>query len=128
MEIGGEPGFFLQVNTKNLNKCPCGIRELKAQKLLPKGEAHGRAPVHCTSSTRLPWGLTKCKKATGNLELCVCGREKSQTHAQSRDTEGEKGKLLFEAADARETSRGLGVFCSNPGLGQSTVHKNVWYI
>lgn len=83
----------------------------------------------CTAHRPLPRGLTKCKKATGNLELCVCGREKSQTHAQSRDREEENGKLPFEAADARETSRGLGdFFCSNPGFGQSTEHKNVWFI
>lgn len=111
MEIDGEPEFFLEENTHThthkMNKCLCGMREVKAQQLLLKGEAHGRAPW----STWFPWGLTKCKKVTGNLELCVCGREKSQIHAQSRGTEGEKGKLPFEAADAREISRGLGVFC-----------------
>lgn len=105
--MGNQNSSFKKTH-KNLNKCPCGIRELKAQQL--KGEVHGRAPVHCTSSTWLPWGLTKCKKATGNPELCVRGREKIQTHAQSRGTEGEKGKLPFEAADAREISRGLGWF------------------
>lgn len=55
--------------------------------------------------------------------------EKKAKYAQSRGTGGEKGKLPLEAADAREISRGLGfVFCSNPGFGQSTEHKNVWFI
>lgn len=93
--VGNQNSSFKKTHTqkKILNKCPCGIRELKTQQLLLKGEAHGRVPVHCTSSTSL--GPDKVQKGHWKPgALCLWKRKKPNTYPE-QGQRGRKRKTAF---------------------------------